>query len=703
MSMNPLRTFVAVSTISACGALVLQTGHAANATTEITEATKFTDLNIVPGAALKAAAGHNLTMTVDGVESDILPGHFQGQIVLTPTEDVRVHFTDMGANRTDSFRAGIYVDDGAYIPGKSVAAAVSAGRVTDRAANNIVINSHGKEFNGIVITGTSNFAINRPAINFTGNGRNDFDGLGAAIKVDGHSNVTIDHATLRTKGVTRTAIWVGDHGTATINNSDIEVADGTLPADYSWSWLDPAQSKDVMLETPWMLGIRGNNRATLVVADGTVHYNHTHIRAEAWGALSTDNPKGEIKLYANDCVIETVRSGYGAYTVGNTLDSFSNTRFEVADYGLIMASGSALFTNGSVVNSRRIGVMAHGGASGTLTVNNGSVIRAEKAVIQLKSSSPDIVVEDAKLISKSGVILEAFVNDDPDNGGSGPPPASSAPAAAGAPPPPPVKAGRYNAPHKTKDIVARFKNVNLHGDFINALTAQSGLDMHLVHAHISGAITTATATHKLGRNGEKLVMQDKPDLYYLIGEVTETYAPTDDPHGVAINLDATSHWEVSSPSYITALTLAPGGQISAPTGYRLEFTVNGVTKPMKPGHYEGRISLKPMATSPVSSGAMGSDNIDEELKALATTLNLAQSQASSARRILAERQTQILAVRAQFPAPRPGASPPPDGPVKMRAVMEAAHAKMLAILSPAQQVIYNKIDTTGTGPPPAAQ
>jgi hypothetical protein len=576
---------------------VLVRSVAAGSTWEISEPTRLTDLTLADGAALRGMAGQSLTMTVNGVQTDIGPGHFEGQIVLTPKAEIRVRFADMGANRADLFRTGIYVDDGRYVPDKSVAAAISAGRVTDGKAQDIVIDSVGKEFNGIIVTGRSTYAISNPKINFTGNGRNDFDGLGAAIKVDGHATVSIDHATIRTHGVARTAIWVGDYGTATINNSDIEVADGTLPADYSWSWLDPSQSRDVMLETPWMLGIRGDNRATLVVANGTVHYNHTHIRAEAWGALSTDDPKGEIKLYANDCLIETIRSGYGAYTVGNTLDSFSNTRFEVADYGLIMASGSALFTNGSVVKSRRIGVMAHGGASGSLTINKNSVFSTDKAVIQLKSSSPDIRVDRARLHSRSGVILEAFVNDDPNNGGGGPPPpAAASDAAPGAPPPPPpVQTGLYNAPHKTKDIEAYFSNVDLRGDFVNALTAQSGLNLHLVHAHIVGALTTATATHALGHQGEKLVMQDSPELYYLIGDVIETYAPTNDPNGVHVDLDAASHWVVSRPSYITDLTVSPGAQITAAKGYRLQVTVNGVATGLKPGHYQGQITLAPVA------------------------------------------------------------------------------------------------------------
>jgi len=103
---------------------------------------------------------------------------------------------------------------------------------------------------------------------------------------------------------------------------------------------------------------------------------------------------------------------------------------------------------------------------------------------------------------------------------------------------------------------------------------------------------------------------------------------------------------------------------------------------------------------PPPSGAMGGSDIGTELKSLTAALDLSDAQQAQARQILTDRQTQVLAVRAEFPAPRPGASPPPGGPVKMTAVMQAAHAKMLTILSPDQQVKYNKLDTTGNGPPP---
>jgi len=103
---------------------------------------------------------------------------------------------------------------------------------------------------------------------------------------------------------------------------------------------------------------------------------------------------------------------------------------------------------------------------------------------------------------------------------------------------------------------------------------------------------------------------------------------------------------------------------------------------------------------PMQNAAMGNGDIGSELKNLTAALSLDDAQQAQARQILTERQAQVLAVRAEFPAPRPGASPPPGGPVKMRSVMQVAHARMLAILNPEQQAKYNQLDTAGNGLPP---
>ena len=46
----------------------------------------LTALHLEPGASVQAPAGRQLTMTVDGAETLIAPGHYTGNIVMTVTE-----------------------------------------------------------------------------------------------------------------------------------------------------------------------------------------------------------------------------------------------------------------------------------------------------------------------------------------------------------------------------------------------------------------------------------------------------------------------------------------------------------------------------------------------------------------------------------------------------------------------------------------
>jgi hypothetical protein len=551
------------------------------ATWQVAQITKLSELTIADGATVSAPSGYSLSMTVDGVETPISAGSYKGKIVLTPAKDIPIFFNSMGTKQTYLYRTAVYVDNGAYQSDDSVSSAVIKGKVGNTSAEDITIKSVGERFNGIMVNGNSTYTIKNPTIQLTGNGKNDFAGIGAAIRVGGKSNVTIDNPKIKDTGAVRTAIWVGGDSVATINNADIETYNGILPENYGFSWTKGVIS-NVMMEVPWMLGLKGNNRATLVAGNGTAIYNNSHIKAHGWGAMSTDDVK-EAKLVLNKCHVETVDNGYGAYSVGDTMVQSSGTTYDVADYGLIMAGGSGIFTDGSVLNSNRIGVMAWGSNTGTLTIDKGTVFNTAKAAIQLKSATPKILVDGATLNSKSGMILEMMLNDDPHQQPSKETPGEKRESVT-----PP---GKYNIPNTGNDEYATIKNSTLQGDFVNTLTSKSGMFLSFEDSNVTGAITTAKATHSTGPNGEKLVFQDSPVLYYLIGDQKETYAPTSDPHGATVSLDAKSHWTVTKTSYLTGLTLAPGATVSAPTGSSLKMTVNGATKPIAAGSYKGKIVL----------------------------------------------------------------------------------------------------------------
>lgn len=581
----------------------------------IDKETHLSELTLAEGGSLVASEGYNLTLTVDGVGTALKPGTYEGDVVLTPTEDVAQDYNDMGVQETYHYRTALYVDNGARVAGKSVAAAVVGGKVTNSEASDIAITSNEENFNGIIVTGNSKYSIKNARITFNGNGGNDFAGYGAAIKTDGTAQVTVDKATINNTGVVRTAVFVAGNSVTTVNNSTIEVKNGILPADYKGGPV--TGSGGVMMEPPWVLGIVGNVRATNVVEYGTAYYNNSTIRTQGWGALSTDATK-DVKLYCKNSTVEALESGYGAYADGKSLATFNGCTIKAADYGLILTGGSGVLTDKSVVTAGRNAVMMHSGGSGTLTVEKDSELNAKEAVIQIKSSYPKIVVNKATLKSDSGVIVEAIINDDPiaatmaarmaaqgigasdslfSGGGmapagapaggmapaGGPPPAGDMGAPAGTPPPGGMASGP-NPADGPKVITALFEDTTLNGDIINSMSSLGGMYVVLQNSTITGSISTATQAPVQGTPTK--------ETYQLIGRMKHTYGKTDNAKGLDVKLDGASKWVVDETSYLTGLTLGEGASISAPEGSTVTLSVNGKDQPIAAGNYKGAIVVK---------------------------------------------------------------------------------------------------------------
>jgi hypothetical protein len=119
--------------------------------------------------------GQALTET-GGTETTILPGAYRGDIVLTVAEANPVSWQSF----TYPFRQGLYVDNTGVVSAKSVLASVVGGQVSNSYAKNIKITSTGEAFNGVYVT-DGDYTLENPRFVFTGNGRSDFVGYGAAI------------------------------------------------------------------------------------------------------------------------------------------------------------------------------------------------------------------------------------------------------------------------------------------------------------------------------------------------------------------------------------------------------------------------------------------------------------------------------------------------------------------------------------------
>jgi len=328
-----------------------------------------------------------------------------------------------------------------------------------------------------------------------------------------------------------------------------------------------------------------------------------------------------VKLYVTKCTIDMLKGGYGSYADGDSLNTFSGCTFNVKDMALIMTQGSGVFTDGTVVNSQRYGVMAHSGfGSNTLTIDKGSIFNTKEAAILLKSTGPAIIVDNAKLNSENGIILQAMVNDDPNmsGGGMGGPgsapmgggmPASSGgtPGASGGAPggsggmpqgvsptggapgaggqgPQGGMGGMPGGSSGSSDFKATFKNVTLKGDIINSMTSLGDGIITFENTIITGAVTTATTALA----GEK----PTKEKYYLIGAVKNTYCETKDKHGIKVSLDGKSKWIVDKTSFLNELTIAKGASVAAPQGSKVTMTVDGVEKPVSAGTYKGKIVLR---------------------------------------------------------------------------------------------------------------
>lgn len=550
---------------------------------QIAKTTRLSALTIAPGARISAPKGKSLTLTVDGVGVPVAPGDYNGDVVLTVTDTIPVNYLQLP---THPFRAALYVDDGKVVASKSVRAAIQGGSITDQAASNIRIVSNEEAFNGVLVTGASTYTLNDPQLIFTGNGGNDFAGFGAGIMSSGKADVTVNRARIYNRGAARGAIFVGGDSVMRINDSEIETYNGVLPADYKFT-IDMGR----MMEVPWMLGLSGNVRSSNIVDNGTLYLTNSRVRSQGWGALSTDDTL-TVRMYVKNSLIETIDSGYGGYSIGDALNHFSGSILNVADIGMILAgSGSGTFTDGTVVNSKRFGVMMHsGGGAGWLRIEKGSVLNTASTAIQVKGRAANIIVDRAQLNTGNGVLLQAMPNDDPfikrmsagaviGVQGSGATGADTI-AAPQPPTPRPMPKDATTGP----DVDATFRNVALEGDMYNGRTAEGGMRLKFEAASVVGALSTSTVDTVGGK-------EPTAETYRLIGEVTNTLTPTKEKFGLEVDLDAGSRWTVTRTSYLTRLTLAPGARLDAKAGQTVALKVDGKVTPVRPGVFQGKIEL----------------------------------------------------------------------------------------------------------------
>jgi hypothetical protein len=518
------------------------------------------------------------------------------------------------------FRQALYLDGTGIVAAKSVTAAAGGYSYDKGVLRGANVHSVGENFNGIVVAGGTQ-TIQGASLDLRGNGGNDFAGFGAGLLAIGKgTTLIVDGARIQTRGAIRTAAVADKSSRLIVKNSVFAVRDGVLPAGYQ-SNVTPGEMKDA----PWMLGIRGNARATNLLGEGTMAtYINSDVSSENWGVLSVDNGKNTRLTAINSKVSTVGANGYGSYAIGDSTNAFYGTDINVKDYAQIITGGDVIYAASSAenvnrlntelklglsaaelksltpkqtsVHSARFGVMWHG--KGSVTVRDATRIDTGKTIFLVKGASARIDVDGAggaALHAGNGVLVQVIDNDDPGpsnvkgfmiNNGVYHEPTAPATRAADFDP---------GAAHDT-DVTVRFANLKLAGSLYNGVhsgprppfgeggpgvksPAGENLAVTLEHVQLAGVISSATARHAQAT----ITAAD----YLLLGDVTNT-ASAAVRNGVQLTLRS-STWTVTGKSYLSSLNYDAASSLAAAPGRKLTLSVDGKATALAPGRYTGTL------------------------------------------------------------------------------------------------------------------
>jgi hypothetical protein len=630
----PAWSRIALAALAASSAIAAAAGdkNVKAGETWIVDATMQLDrLTVAKGARVQAPPGKELTLTVDGVETPLRAGEYQGRVVLESTEKNVVDFSFGPSTITHHFRQALFVGKDGVDRERSVASAAGHYVQTGEDFHGISLKSVGEDFNGVFVAGGRHtFAdVN---IDFTGDGDDDFAGFGAAFMTTGPgTSVVLDRAHITTRGAVRSAVIATNGSSLVVKNSFLEAHDGVLPADYVPN-VDPGRMKSV----PWMLGLTGTNRATNILGDHThATYVNSTVSAENWGGLSNDI-SNRVTLTAIDSrVVITGQSGYGAFSLGGATTSFYGSELDVKDFGVIVDTGGSILHFGAsepdlmarlneelalgltpaelralperqtVVKSRRFGMMLSSSPvipeemlnrpRAFVEIKDGTGFDTGETVFLDKGLAVHFAIDGsngARLHAGNGILLQVMESDDP-----GVVMQDGAMLSKGVyhePSGPPVRAANFDvATPGARDVQADFANIALVGDFFNGFRDGTGgfsaakepsgknLILQFNRSQLVGMISATNVRHRKA----VIAAPDYPEL----SEVTNTPAESVN-NGVIVVLRQSS-WTPTATCHLTSLALDVGSAIQAPAGATLSMTVDGKPVDVRPGAYRGHIVL----------------------------------------------------------------------------------------------------------------
>lgn len=587
----------------------------------VKKTSSYYKVTINPGAELEAPDGKYLTLTVNGVGKEIKPGTYKGDVIITVSDNYLMppHGL-MRQNRISrNFHTAIVIEDGKVIKEKGVPAIVNGGEVDGSKAEGVYIASEEESFNGILVTGDTEYSVNNVKMDLDGFGENDFLGVGAGVAAIDTAKVTINDSEINMSGVTRCAVHVGGDSVVTLNNCKL---------------FNHSPDTDWLGSFSWAVGFCGSNRLAQLTDNGTVYYNNCYLKTNGWGVLSIDGSDNGVRMYVKDSTLELAgprAHGYGAFCIGDNHVSFDHSTVKVNGYPMLLmgmeGQGRAEIVNGCQISGRRFGAMVIGDDNSIFTISD-STFYTDKSTLVVKGSATTINIDNTGMIAQNGVIVQLM---DTDEGGMNMDdfkvPVGVADTAL---------AGRdLTTASNTEDVIINISNSELSGNFFNSTTnirayrlstaggmgkfhdtvvgimewpepepgqeppmmgaaarhngddlkGPKNLGLTLTNVKINGVISSASQSYREGLN-----YIDESNRLELSNITQIAAEPVN--NGVILSLDQDSVWTVADTSYITSLAIAEGAAVKAPEGKKLTMLVNGVETAIAAGTYKGVVTLQ---------------------------------------------------------------------------------------------------------------
>lgn len=585
----------------------------------VEETLSFNEVTICGGANIIAPEGKCVTLTVDGVGRQMVPGTYAGEVALSVSDTCLME--PHGLMRVNQIarelHCAVCVKDGKVIPEKTIPAIINGGSVADGKTEGVYVASDEESFNGIVVTGDGEYEISNVKMDLDGFGDNDFLGVGSGVAVVDNAKVTINDSEFNVNGVTRCAVHVGGDSDVTLNNCKL---------------FNHSPDTDWLGGFSWQVGFCGSNRLAQLCDNASVTYNNCYLKSNGWGVCSIDGSDEGVRMLVKDSYMELSgprAHGYGAFCIGDNEITFDHSTVDVTGYPMLVmgmeGQGRPSIKNGCDIRGRRFGAMVISDDNSVFTISD-SKFRTGKSTICVKGSATTINISNCDMKADNNVIIQLM---DPDESGMNVReykiPVGEADA--------PIAGRGLSAVSNTEDVIVNLSDMTVSGDFYNSTTniraytrnAKGGmghfhdsviglmahwavddgepkmspvqmrhngddlrgpknLGLNLKNARVEGVISAASQKY---RDWLKVITED---CRRELSNVTQTAAEPVN-NGVVVNLDKDSEWTVTGTSYITALSIAPGAVVKAPGGRKLVMTVDGAITPAEAGSYAGKIAL----------------------------------------------------------------------------------------------------------------